>query len=72
MWDRQELMTDTWNKCMAFSHTKMLLYTQIVGNKQQVFTSIHKIYPYKLYKCINLDNSVELHYLFTNIWQNDC
>lgn len=54
---------------MAFSDTKMLLYTQsrpkIIHDKQ-VSTSIHKIYPYKLYKCTSILNtpiwdSVQLH-----------
>lgn len=67
-------------KCLAISDTKMLLYTQeshpkIIVHKQQVSTSIHKIYPYKLYKCM----SIIQFYLgfsstpsYSNIWQNGC
>lgn len=65
-------------KSMAFYDTKMLLYTQsqpkIIGNKQQVSTSIHKIYPYKLYKCMSIHQYFYLGFSstppYTNIWQN--
>jgi len=44
--------------------------SKIIGNKQQVSTSIHKIYPYKLYKCKSIFNtliwdSVQLHLILT-------
>lgn len=42
---------------MAIPDTKMLhseSRPKIIGNKQQVSTLIHKIYPYKLYKCSSI------------------